>query len=132
MVLPPVTWKVSESKISDLECSSVSERNFRIRLFRLDRIDLVEAWQPTAQSTLKACNYSDRIRSLREVNEFTFDAFSVLRGTHRVSFSALGKKAFHTTIYAIIGGDGHNAKVSYGVFRQANRIGRACLSADLD
>jgi hypothetical protein len=92
MVLPPVTWKVSESKISDLECSSVSERNFRIRLFRLDRIDLVEAWQPTAQSTLKACNYSDRIRSLREVNEFTFDAFSVLRGTHRVSFSALGKK----------------------------------------
>lgn len=71
----------------------MSERNFRIRLLSLDRIDLLgQAWQPTAQSTLKACNYSDGIRSLREVNEFTFDAFFGAAGMAQTALRGVEKK----------------------------------------
>ena len=103
----PVTWNIQWlGKFSDLECSvtwnvhpclrvTSSERNFCIGLFGLDRMDLLgQAWQPTAQSTPKACNYTDRIRSFREVNEFTFDVFLVPHGRRRVPCAAW-RKSLH-------------------------------------
>ena len=99
----------------------MSERNFRIRLLNLDlNGPALNKRRSQRHRAHLSCNYSDGIRSFREVNEFTFDAFF---GAARKAQSAL-RGVEKKPSMRFLAGDGHNAKVSYGIFSPSQSNGK--------